>query len=379
MVEPSIKSFPNTSPNGILERATAWFANRCLVESVYAADLRKLEVTQTPSARSPTGQMTTDYCNNIIFLRDHLGSVHVALNGSGTMEETTHYYPYGAIFPQTPSQPYKFCGKELDRVHGLDWYDYGARRYDPAFAQFTQMDPLCEKYPHLSPYTYCAGNPVRYVDPDGRHIRVTRNEDGSYEVTDVIVDGDLNIYDVSGGWENRVSIGEAMTQHSFTNDDGSPVEGSVIDLNDKSGQEFWNNFQTWAPFMPLAYYAFNAYKGQKYDFKRQGEPYPGTNDNEEDKENQKYHNRGMKLNIDGKEYIASGRDIGNYAAGYIAGLHGLTWQEARCGFDALESIQLKRITAEKKPSQSAQLKGFTNGWKTQGMIRRLLFNKLLVP
>ena len=118
-------------------------------------------MTQTPSARSPTGQMTTDYCNNIIFLRDHLGSVHVALNGSGTMEETTHYYPYGAIFPQTPSQPYKFCGKELDRVHGLDWYDYGARRYDPAFAQFTQMDPLCEKYPHLSPYTYCAGNPVR--------------------------------------------------------------------------------------------------------------------------------------------------------------------------------------------------------------------------
>ena len=42
MVEPSIKCFPNTSPNGILERATAWFANRCLVESVYAADLRKL-------------------------------------------------------------------------------------------------------------------------------------------------------------------------------------------------------------------------------------------------------------------------------------------------------------------------------------------------
>ena len=53
---------------------------------------------------------------------------------------------------------------------GGDWYDYGARRYDPAYCMFTQMDPLAEKYPHLSPYAYCAGNPVRYVDPDGMRI-----------------------------------------------------------------------------------------------------------------------------------------------------------------------------------------------------------------
>lgn len=35
---------------------------------------------------------------------------------------------------------------------------------------FTQMDPLCEQYPHLSPYVYCTGNPVNYVDPDGNSI-----------------------------------------------------------------------------------------------------------------------------------------------------------------------------------------------------------------
>ena len=64
-------------------------------------------------------------------------------------------------------QPYKYNGKELDRMHGLDWYDYGARRYDPAYCMFTQMDPLVEKYPHLSPYVYCTGNPVNAIDPDG--------------------------------------------------------------------------------------------------------------------------------------------------------------------------------------------------------------------
>ena len=70
------------------------------------------------------------------------------------------------------SKTFKYNGKELDRVHGLDWYDYGARCYDPAFAQFTQMDPLCEQYPHLSPYAYCAGNLVNAIDPDGDSICV---------------------------------------------------------------------------------------------------------------------------------------------------------------------------------------------------------------
>jgi hypothetical protein len=30
-------------------------------------------------------------------------------------------------------QKYKYNGKELDRTHGLDTYDYGARMYDAAF------------------------------------------------------------------------------------------------------------------------------------------------------------------------------------------------------------------------------------------------------
>ena len=66
-------------------------------------------------------------------------------------------------------QPYKYNGKELDRTHGLDWYDYGARNYDAALCQFTTIDPLCEKYYHISPYAYCANNPIMFVDPDGEN------------------------------------------------------------------------------------------------------------------------------------------------------------------------------------------------------------------
>ena len=46
----------------------------------------------------------------------------------GEVEQVNHYYPYGGIMAESTSesvQRYKYNGKELDRMHGLDWYDYG--------------------------------------------------------------------------------------------------------------------------------------------------------------------------------------------------------------------------------------------------------------
>ena len=43
-------------------------------------------------------------------------------------------------------QPYKYIGKELDRAHGLDWYDHGAHHYDPVTGRWNVMDALAEKY-----------------------------------------------------------------------------------------------------------------------------------------------------------------------------------------------------------------------------------------
>ena len=43
-------------------------------------------------------------------------------------------------------QPYKYIGKELDRTHGLDWYDHGVRHYDPVTGRWNVMDALAEKY-----------------------------------------------------------------------------------------------------------------------------------------------------------------------------------------------------------------------------------------
>ena len=42
----------------------------------------------------------------------------------------------------------------------------------PIYAIWLSVDPLSDKYPHISPYAYCGWNPVKYVDPDGKKIVV---------------------------------------------------------------------------------------------------------------------------------------------------------------------------------------------------------------
>lgn len=64
---------------------------------------------------------------------------------------------------------------ERDRETGLDYR--GARYYDSDVARFLSLDPLAAKYPMLSPYNYVAGNPIIFIDPDGREIRNSKGED----------------------------------------------------------------------------------------------------------------------------------------------------------------------------------------------------------
>jgi RHS repeat-associated protein len=157
----------------------------------YAADGRKLKTVLG-------GSKTTDYCGNVIYengllkrilvdggyiengtyyfyLTDHLGNNRVIASAGGSIVQSNHYYPFGMSFAEgsaTSQQPYKYNGKELDTERGLNLYDYSARLMDPALGRFNMVDPMAEKYYGISPYAYCADNPVKFIDPDGNQIIV---------------------------------------------------------------------------------------------------------------------------------------------------------------------------------------------------------------
>ena len=107
--------------------------------------------------------------------KDHLGNVHQVTEADGTKTgnviQKINYYPFGAQFcdnsVDSNVQPHKYNGKEFDKMHGLNTYDYGARQYNPVTARWDRMDPLAEKYYSISPYAYCMNNPIIFVDPDG--------------------------------------------------------------------------------------------------------------------------------------------------------------------------------------------------------------------
>jgi RHS repeat-associated protein len=192
------------------------FSKNNSIEYLYGADGVKRQAqykTTIPSVLVPRGGSSGvknfislekyDYCDNMIyglwnqntilfdggyikmegtnptyyyFIKDYEGNTRVVIDQSGDKKEIDSYYPFGGLMavpasvassPITNIQPYKYNGKELNRTHGLDWYDYGARFYDPELCQWHSVDMLAEMDYSVSPYAYCAGNPVNFIDPFG--------------------------------------------------------------------------------------------------------------------------------------------------------------------------------------------------------------------
>ena len=104
---------------------------------------------------------------------DHLGSSSFITNTDGEVVQHIEYVPYGEVFIEERNNvwntPYLFNAKEFDEETGL--YYYGARYYDSRLSMWYGVDALAEKYPNMGGYVYCAGNPVKFVDPDGKKVK----------------------------------------------------------------------------------------------------------------------------------------------------------------------------------------------------------------
>ena len=103
------------------------------------------------------------------YICDHLGSVRAVTDAEGEVLDTFDYMPYGSELTVDTDNitDYRFTGKEKQPMFGnSNIYDSFAR-FQNTYGRFMSIDPKAESFYHISPYAYCAGDPVNLVDPDG--------------------------------------------------------------------------------------------------------------------------------------------------------------------------------------------------------------------
>ncbi len=167
---------------------------------------------------------------------DHLGSSSYITDASGEVYQHFEYFPFGETFYEDRHDhhrtPYMFNGKELDKETGL--YYYGARYYDPKISMFYGVDPLAERFPSMSSFSYAANNPIRLIDINGENPGEGDATDGTYVI----------IY--AKGWDNPHTKGhnqqdnfkknaEALKQNLIKN---GVNEKSIVLQEASNEQEF---------------------------------------------------------------------------------------------------------------------------------------------
>ncbi|MBP5412952.1 MAG: RHS repeat-associated core domain-containing protein, partial [Bacteroidales bacterium] len=140
------------------------------------ADLLELVEEGDVPIETPSVEITSLHPNNATsniyyYHTNHLGSTAYVTDNNATITQGFLYAPFGEItteynatFGNDIIPKYSFNAKELDEETGM--YYYEARYYKPPV--FTSRDAMFEKYFWMTPYAYCANNPVKYVDPSGR-------------------------------------------------------------------------------------------------------------------------------------------------------------------------------------------------------------------
>ena len=195
------------------------------------------------------------------YLQDHLGNNRMVVNANGEVEQVNHYYAFGGLMGESTggdTQTYKYNGKVLDRINGLDWYDYGARNYDAALGRWHVVDPLAEKYYNVSPYAYCGNNPVNRIDPNGMEMDWVQSDTQMKYDRRIIDEETAQLYYGKSaiyrplGYSYIATTGENITLYDNANFMSNGIMKTAFDYtpimssqNLSSFFDFTNIFNTW--------------------------------------------------------------------------------------------------------------------------------------
>ena len=176
---------------------------------------------------------------------DHLGSSSYITNLDGEVVQHIEYVPFGEVFVEERNNiwntPYLFNAKEFDEETGL--YYYGARYYDPRLSLWLTIDPKEEKYSNVSTYCYVISNPLKYTDPTGMEIDMTKvrlaDEQLKLSTTQSV------IKDLASQTGLQLSLDKDNKLQYAKNDEGKPIvnkitnkKGKEIDAGSKTARNF---------------------------------------------------------------------------------------------------------------------------------------------
>jgi RHS repeat-associated protein len=132
-------------------------------------------ITDTTAQLSYLNALTNrqkDTCEAYWYHPDHLGSSSWITYSDGSVVQHLHYLPWGEDFVDQRTTNWHamhtFSAKERDSETGFSYF--GSRYYSSDLSIWLSVDPQASKYPSLSPYVYCADNPIKLVDPEGEEI-----------------------------------------------------------------------------------------------------------------------------------------------------------------------------------------------------------------
>ena len=194
---------------------------RILLESVGYPDGRILTSAQLPVSNVAD-------CWQV---KDHLGNVRVlfCLNPGGYMPvlEVNDYLPFGSRIQDSSLSAfslnrYRYAGKEEHNgfaacdgltTTSLPAIDFGARFLTPFLGFWISPDPKSSKYLSISPYAYCADNPILFFDDNGADIVIggKNNSSVTIQTNKINVAFSLDKYVDWGGNYTIEGAGQVLT------------------------------------------------------------------------------------------------------------------------------------------------------------------------
>ncbi|OUD23965.1 RHS repeat-associated core domain-containing protein, partial [Flavobacterium psychrophilum] len=187
---------------------------------------------------------------------DHLGSSSYISTLNGQISQHVEYIAFGEVLFEEHSSsfksPYLFNGKELDRETNLSFY--GARYLDMKTSLWLNIDPLAEKFPGWSPYSFCYNNPMRFTDPTGMAPDDWVKKDGKWSYVESITTpaqataAGYDDFKSNGSILNNARIGSGSTGDVYLGAGGdshyATAEDYAVANGGKSfGNSFWNGTQ----------------------------------------------------------------------------------------------------------------------------------------